>query len=88
MRPAYFNVKVFNPFASSLQFTSVLPLYIELDKRQIYDEQICEVERASILDFLLLLFKCIATLTSDKRGHPYCYNYKCFIGSDTASYAH
>jgi len=83
-RLAYFDVRVFNPFASTHASFPLTQCYrrAELDKRRKYDERVRELERGT---FSLLIFSCsggmgpaatvvfkrIATLISEKRGHPY-----------------
>ena len=72
---AYFDVKVFNPFASTYASPPLTQWYCcaELDKRQKYDERICEVERGTFSPLIFfcsggigpaatVVFKCIATL--------------------------
>ena len=56
---AFFDVKVFNPNASSYRGSQVSSLYrrFEKDKRQRYVQRICEVEMAS---FIRLVFRPLA----------------------------
>ena len=75
---AFFDVKVFNPLATSYASSPLAQCYrrAELDKRRMYDERVREVERGT---FSPLVFSCsggigpaatvrLATLIS---GHPY-----------------
>ena len=83
-RLAYFDVKVFNPFASSYASSPLAQCYrrAELDKKRKYDERIREVENGTFSPLIFsssggmgpsatVVFKRIATLLSEKRGHPY-----------------
>ena len=83
-RQAYFDIKVFNPFASSYAASPLTQCYrrAELDKRRKYDERIREVERGTFSPLIFsssggmgptarIVYKRIATLISEKRGHPY-----------------
>ena len=77
-RLAYFDIKVFNLFASTYASSPLAQCYCraELDKKRRYDERIREVERRT---FSPLIFSSsggmgpTATLISEKRGHPYCH---------------
>ena len=46
---AFFDVRIFNPFAQSYQDTSLPQCYRrnEMEKRRVYDEQVREVEHGS-----------------------------------------
>ena len=83
-RLAYFDVKVFNPFASSYASSPLAQCYrrAELDRKRKYDERIREVENGTFSPLIFsssggmgpsatVVFKRIATLLSEKRGHPY-----------------
>ena len=82
-RLAYFDVKVFNPFTSTYASSPLAQCYhrAELDKRQKYDERICEVERGTFSPLIFsysggmgpaatVVFKRFAALISEKRDHP------------------
>ena len=85
-RLAYFDVKVFNPFASTYVSSPLAQCYhrAELDKKRKYDERIRQVENGTFSPLIFsscggmgpsatVVFKHTATLISEKRGHPYCY---------------
>ena len=82
-RLAYFDVKVFNPLASTHASSPLAQCYrwAELDKKRKYDERI-EVERGTFSPLVFsssggigssatVVYKRIATLIFEKRGHPY-----------------
>ena len=83
-RLAHFDIKVFSPFAPTYASSSLAQCYhrAELDKRRKYDERIQEVKRGSFSPLVFsssggmsptvtVVYKHIATLISEKRGHPY-----------------
>ena len=83
-RLAYFDIKVFNPLASTYASSPLAQCYrwAELDKKRRYDERIREVERGTFSPLVFsssggmgpaatVVYKRIATLISEKRGHPY-----------------
>ena len=76
--------KVFTPLASTYASSPLAQCYrqAELDKKRKYDERICEVERGTFSPLVFsssggmgpsatVVYKRIATLISEKRGHPY-----------------
>ena len=85
-RLAYFDVKVFNPFSFTYASFSLAQCYrrAELDKKQKYDEIIREAQNGTFSPLIFhssggigpsatAVFKHIATLISENRGHPYCH---------------
>ena len=80
----FFDVRVFNPFASSNRTTSVPSSYQrhEREKRRCYEERVCEVEHGSFCPVVLStsggmgksatsLYKRIADMLSEKCQDPY-----------------
>ena len=53
---AYFDIKVFNPFASTYASSPLAQCYhhAELDKKRKYDERICEVKRGTFSPLIFL----------------------------------
>ena len=81
---AFFDVRVFNPFAPSYRNTSLSQCYRknELEKRRAYDERIREVEHGSFSPLVFstaggmgatanVVYKRIASLIAEKHGKPY-----------------
>ena len=81
---AFFDVKVFNPLATSYSSSPLAQCYrrAELDKKRMCDEQIREVERGTFSPLVFsctgemgpaatVVYKGLATLISEKRGHLY-----------------
>jgi len=81
---AFFDVRVFNPFAPSYHNTSLTQCYRrnELEKRRAYDERIREVEHGSFSPLVFsvaggmgatakVVYKRIASLIADKHNKPY-----------------
>ena len=78
---AYFDVKVFNPFAPTHCSVSIPQCYrhAELEKKRKYEERVCNVEHGSFSPLVFsctggmgplatVVYKRIATLLSDKHG--------------------
>ena len=83
-KPFFFDVKVFNPTASSYRTTPVSSLYrrFEKEKRRKYEQRIREVEMGSFVPLVFstfggmrgctnVVYKRLAYLLSLKRGVPY-----------------
>jgi len=82
-RMAFFDIKVFNPLASSYVSSPLAQCFrcAELHKKRMYDERVCEVERGTFFPLVFccggmgpaatVVFKRLATLISEKRGHHY-----------------
>ena len=81
---AFFDIRVFNPFAPSYRNTSLTQCYRrnELEKRRAYDERIREVEHGSFSPLVFsaaggmgatanVVYKRIASLIADKHNKPY-----------------
>ena len=81
---AFFDVRVFNPFAPSLRNTSIVTLYRqkEQEKRRSYDERIREVEHGSFAPLVFstsggmgpaaqVVYKRIASLIANKQKKHY-----------------
>ena len=81
---AYFDVKVFNPFAPTHCSVSLPQCYrcAELEKKRKYEKTVREVEHGSFLPLVFsctggmgplatVVFKQIATLLSEKHGQSY-----------------
>ena len=81
---AFFDVRVFNPFAPSLRNTSIVTLYRqkEQEKRRSYDERIREVEHGSFAPLVFstsggmgpaaqVVYKRIALLIANKQKKHY-----------------
>ena len=81
---AFFDVRVFNPFAPSYRNTSLSQCYRknELEKRRAYDERIREVEHGSFSPLVFstaggmgatanVVYKRIASLIAEKHGKTY-----------------
>lgn len=81
---AFFDVRVFNPFAPSYRNTSLAQCYRknELEKRRAYDERIREIEHGSFSPLVFsaaggmgetakVVYKRIASLIADKYNKPY-----------------
>ena len=82
---AFFDVKVFNPLDASYSSSPLAQCYCraELDKKRMYDARIHEVERGTFSPLVFsctggmgpaatVVYKRLATLISEKRGHLYC----------------
>ena len=80
----FFDVKVFNPTASSYRTTPVSSLYRQFEKEKCrkYEQRIREVEMGSFVPLVFstfggmsgctnVVYKCLAYLLSLKRGVPY-----------------
>ena len=81
---AFFDVRVFNPFALSYRNTSLAQCYRknELEKRRAYDERIREIEHGSFSPLVFsaaggmdetakVVYKRIASQIADKYNKPY-----------------
>ena len=81
---AFFDVRVFNPFAPSYRNTSLPQCYRknELEKRRAYDERIREIEHGSFSPLVFsaaggmgetakVVYKRLASLIADKYNKPY-----------------
>ena len=81
---AFFDVRIFNPFAPSLVNTPIATLYCqkEQEKRRSYDERIREVEHATFAPLVFstsggmgpaaaVVYKRIASLTASKQKKSY-----------------
>ena len=81
---AYFDVRIFNPFAQSYANSSMSKCYRkhELDKKREYEERIREIEHGSFSPLVFstaggmgsiatTVYKRIASLIADKRQEPY-----------------
>ena len=81
---AYFDVKVFNPFAPTYGSISLSQCYrrAELEKRRMYEERVREVELGSFTPLVFscsggigplanIVYKCIANLISEKSNQSY-----------------
>ena len=81
---AYFDVRVFNPFAPSNRLQSLSAVYRKHEnlKKRAYQQRVCEVEHASFTPLVLSLtgglggnarvcLKRLATLLSNKWDSPY-----------------
>ena len=80
----FFDVRVFNPFASSNQSSSISATYVrhEKAKKRSYEERLREIEHASFVPLVFSttggmgkqsasLYKRIASLIAEKSGEPY-----------------
>ena len=69
-RLAYFDVKVFNPFASSYASS---PLVIRKGNmmKEFVRLKVIFSSSGGMGPLAIVVFKCKATLLSEKRGHPY-----------------
>eukprot|EP00731_Ephydatia_muelleri_P028772 Em0020g416a len=81
---AYFDVRIFNPFAQSYANSSMSKCYRkhELDKKREYEERVREIEHESFSPLVFstaggmgpiatTVYKRIASLIADKRQEPY-----------------
>ena len=78
---AYFDVRIFNPFAQSYANSSISKCYRkhELDKKREYEERVREIEHGSFSPLVFstaggmgpTMYKRIASLIADKRQEPY-----------------
>ena len=81
---AFFDVRVFNPFAQSYRDTSLPQCYRrnEMEKRRAYDERIREIEHGSFSPLVFstsggmaptanVVYKRIASMISSKHDKPY-----------------
>ena len=81
---AYFDVRIFNPFAQSYANSSMSKCYRkhELDKKREYEERVREIEHGSFSPLVFstaggmgpiatTVYKRIASLIADKRQEPY-----------------
>ena len=81
---AFFDVILFNSLATSYASSPLAQCYrqAELDKKRMYDERVCEVERGTFSPLVFscfggvgpaatVVYKRLATLISEKCGHPY-----------------
>ena len=81
---AYFDVRIFNPFAQSYANSSISKCYRkhELDKKREYEERVREIEHGSFSPLVFstaggmgpiatTVYKRIASLIADKRQEPY-----------------
>ena len=81
---AFFDVRVFNPFAQSYRDTSLPQCYRrnEMEKRRVYDERIREIEHGSFSPLVFstsggmaptanVVYKRIASMISSKHDKPY-----------------
>ena len=81
---AFFDVRVFNPFAQSYRNTSLTQCYQrnEREKRRAYDERVREIEHASFSPLVFstsggmgttatIVYKRIASMIAEKQEKPY-----------------
>ena len=81
---AFFDVRVFNPFAQSYRNTSLPQCYRqnELEKKRAYDERVREIEHGSFSPLVFsttggmgttatVIYKRLASLIADKQNKPY-----------------
>ena len=81
---AFFDVRVFNPFAQSYRNTSLPQCYRqnELEKKRAYDERVREIEHGSFSPLVFsttggmgttatVVYKRLASLIADKQNKPY-----------------
>ena len=81
---AYFDVRIFNPFAQSYANSSMSKCYRKhkLDKKREYEERVREIEHGSFSPLVFstaggmgpiatTVYKRIASLIADKRQEPY-----------------
>ena len=81
---AFFDVRVFNPFAPTHRNTSLAQCYRrnELEKRRAYDERVREIEHASFSPLVFstsggmgttatVVYKRVASLIAEKHNKPY-----------------
>ena len=81
---AFFDIRVFNPYAPSRRGTTLAQCYRrnELEKKCVYEERVTEVEHGSFSPLVFstsggmgpiatVVYKRIATIIADKRKQPY-----------------
>ena len=81
---AFFDIRVFNPYATSHHGTSLAQCYRrnELEKKRVYEERVTEVEPGSFSPLVFstsggmgpiatVVYKRIATIIADKHKQPY-----------------
>ena len=81
---AFFDVRVFNPFAQSYRNTSLSQCYRrnEMEKKRAYDERVREIEHGSFSPLVFstsggmgttatVVYKRIASMIADKHNKPY-----------------
>ena len=93
---AYFDVKVFNPYAKTYRNTSLSQCYrrCELQKKRSYEDHICEIEHGTFTPLIFsthggmskettTMYKHLASLLSEKRSQSYAMTMnwiRCLIG--------
>ena len=78
---AFFDIRVFNPYAPSHRGTTLAQCYRrnELEKKRVYEERVTEVEHGPLVFSTLggmgpiakVVYKRIATIIADKHKQPY-----------------
>ena len=81
---AFFDVRVFNPFAQSHRSTSLSQCYKkhEQEKKRAYDERVCEVEHGTFSPLVFstsggmgatanVVYKRLASMLAEKQDQPY-----------------
>ena len=81
---AFFDVRVFNPYAPSYQSSTLAQCYWknELEKKRAYEERVREIEHGSFLPSVFsaaggmdtiatTVYKRLASLVAEKQGRPY-----------------